>query len=398
MSKTAQKRAFLPYGRQSLNKEDRESVLEVLEGDWITRGPKVKAFEEAIADYCGSKHAVAFSSGTAALQAIYSVLDVGPYDRIISTPNSFVATVIGKQRGAQLAFADIDRDSGNINLASLAQRMEAPKSRGRNILAAMHFGGIAMDMEQLELQIKDPDALIIEDACHALGSLYPDGSRVGCCSRSQLTVFSFHPLKNLTSGEGGMVTTNDAELDRRLRLFRNNGMERDPAYLDEESPGPWYYECQELTGNFHMSDIHAALGLSQLKRLGSFAEKRRTLMKEYRQQLEGTHQGIRLFSAEYDERSVYHLCSLQIDYTLFSTSRAALMEALKEEGIGTQVLYIPIYKHPAIHQGRKGKWEAQCPQMEAYYEQALAFPLFNDLSQDDVRYICAKLKSILAIG
>lgn len=397
MSEVIQSKRFFPYGCQSVNQDDIEAVCAVLAGDWITRGPKVAELESCVAEYCGASYAVAFSSGTAALQASFHVLDLGPYDRIVSTPNSYIATVIGCQRGAKLQFTDIDRDSGNMSLASLQQIMNVPMSRGRSVITPVHFAGIPVDMRQLESCITEPDAVVVEDASHAFGARYADGTMVGCCRYSQLTVFSLHPLKNFTSAEGGLITTNDAELYRRLRLFRNNEMEKDPDYLEGDSVGPWYYECQGLTGNFHMSDLHAALGLSQLGRVDGFVEKRRQLLKAYRKFLNELP-GVRLFSEEHDERAAYHLCLLQIDFPRFATDRVRLMQALKEEGVGTQVLYIPLYKHPVIRKGSTVNWEEQCPEMEAYYAQALALPLYVDLTLEDVEQICQILKRTLAIS
>ena len=394
MTAKAEKAPFLPYGRQTITDDDLDAIKEVLSGDLITRGPKVQGFEEAIASYCGANHAVAFSSGTAALQAVFHVSEVSAYDRIISSPNSFVASVIGRQQGAAVRFADIDRSTGNISLESLGEITREIHSRGKDVIVPVHFGGIAMNAHGVELHVTSPDTVIIEDACHAIGSEYPDGSgKVGNCAHSQMTVFSFHPVKTIAAAEGGMVTTNDPEIDRRLRRFRNNGMERDAQFLKEPSPGPWYYEVQELTGNYHMSDLHAALGLSQLSRIGDLVKKRRKLVAEYRKHLADV-EGIRLFTDEFDAKSCFHLMIVQVDFEKWGISRADAMAKLREVGVGTQVHYIPLYRHGIFSPLTPEEREEQWPEMEAYYAQALTVPLYPAMKSSDVKRVCEALKAL----
>jgi UDP-4-amino-4,6-dideoxy-L-N-acetyl-beta-L-altrosamine transaminase len=324
-----------PYAKHSINDDDIESVVKALKSGMITRGPQVKAFEEAIAEYCGAKYAVAFSSATAGLFAACRAVNVCKYDRIVTTPNSFVATIsCGWQSGAEPLFVDIDRATGNMDLELVKLNAIYESSRGRNIFIPVHFSGIPVDMEKLERMITDPEAVVIEDAAHALGSKYNDGSRVGCCKWSNMTVFSFHPAKNITSGEGGMVTTNDEALYHRLRLLRDSGIERNPESA-KDGQQPWLYEVEELSGNYNITEMQAALGLSQLNRLEQFIEKRRALMALYREKL-AHEERITFFVPEIEENVAYHLCVVQIDFDSYGVSRGELMNRLKAEGIVAQ--------------------------------------------------------------
>ncbi len=376
---------FLPYGKQSINEDDIAAVNSALKGDRITRGPKVEEFEEAVAKYCGADYAVAFSSGTAALMAATYVAEIGAFDKVITSPNSFIATIgPSMQRKATPVFVDIDLETGNLNLEQVKHTIEAPLSRGKHVVIPVHFAGIAVDLEMLESLLIHPGSLIIEDAAHALGSFYPDGQKVGCCSYSAMTVFSFHPVKNMTTGEGGMVTTNEEDLFHRLKRFRDNGIERDWQ-------SPCYYEVKELTGNYHLTEFQAALGISQLRRLDQMAAKRRSLVAAYRKKLEGV-EGLNLFSASADADTAYHLFVAQVDFERRKTTREEVMRRLQEKGIGSQVHYIPLYRHPIFGKDLTGYF----PNMERYYSQALSLPLFYDMQMDDVERVVKELR--LAIG
>lgn len=375
---------FIPYGHQSINEEDIAAVTEALKGDLITRGPKVEAFEKQIASYCGAEYAVAFTSGTTALYASYFAIDCGPKDRVLTSPNTFIATTAyPSQKGATVVFVDIDRSSGNMDLEQVEANLHYPSIQGRLIIAPVHFSGIAIDMQRLQTMIKASNVAIIEDAAHALGSSYPSGEKVGSCAYSDLTIFSFHPVKTLTTGEGGMVTTNDPELYQRLKLFRNSGIVRD---FPDPFPDPWYYEVQELAGQYHMTEFQAALGLSQFKRLDAFIEKRRALVKRYRERLSGVS-SIRLFDSSYDPLTAYHLMVVQMTS---KKSRTAIMDGLNKAGIGSQLHYIPLYRHPCYRR-LMGDIEEYFPEMEAYYSSALSLPLYYDLTLEDVDRISETL-------
>lgn len=385
---------FFPYAQQSISESDIAAVGHSLKQTMITRGELVKQFEEAFAKDCGANYAVAFNSGTAALQAAYFAGNVGPGDTILSTPNTFVSTVgAAVELGASPVFVDICLNTGNLNLDQVALNLRQPKSRGKYIVAPVHFSGIPVDMQHLDKIIDNPETLVVEDAAHAVGSRYKDGSKVGCCTWSHMTIFSFHPAKTMTTGEGGLVTTNDPDLYHRLQLYRNNGIERESQYL-EQSPGPWYYEVKTLSGNYNFTEMQAALGLSQLSRLESFIDKRRKLLEIYKAEL-GQNDNIQILQAENECFVAPHLAVALIDFESFKKSKADVMLALKEKGIGTQVHYIPVYHHPYF-KDQYGDVSEYFPEMERYYSRALSLPLYYDLCEEDVVYIINTLKSILA--
>lgn len=385
---------FLPYSRQSITEQDIEAVSEALRGEQITRGSNVEAFEAAFAAYVGADYAVAFSSGSTALAATYGAGEIGPSDRVLSSPNTFIATTgFATERGARLALADITLDSGNIDLERIEPQLEYLSLKGRLFVVPVHFAGIAVDMERLEQMIRGVNVMVIEDAAHALGSVYPDGRKVGCCAHSDMTIFSFHPVKTITTGEGGMVTTNDPDLYRKLKLFRNSGIVRDAEHLKEGVSAPWYYEVQQISGNFHLTEFQAALGLSQLKRLDSFVAKRRALVGYYRSQLAGM-EGVGLFNSSYDPQTAYHLMVVQIDFNRFRTSRTEVMEELRRQEIGTQYHYIPLYRQPCYRR-LVGCDEELFPAMESYYHSALSIPLFPEMTPNDVERVCQCLKETL---
>lgn len=385
---------FLPYARQSIDQSDIEAVQASLTREVITRGELVEEFEKAIASYCGASYAVAFNSGTTALAAACHVARLNPADRVFTTPNSFIATVAAPLHlGATPVFIDIDRNTGNIQLEHLFANLNLKSSRGRPIFIPVHFSGIPLDMQKIHQENRHPESIVIEDAAHALGSSFSDGRKVGCCAWSDMTIFSFHPAKQITTGEGGMVTTNDPELDYRLRLYRNNGIVRDSAHLQGEA-APWYYEVQEISGNYNFTDFQAALGLSQLKRLDASISKRRQLVKVYRSLLKDVPH-LHLFTDRFDENVSFHLFVVQIDFSAYKITRASVMEKLKLKGIGTQVHYIPLYRHPFFQKYSAADLEGYFPEMERYYAEALSLPLYPDLSEEDVYRVCKELKNAL---
>lgn len=387
---------YLPYAQQHISKEDIESVQRALSQPYITRGPLVEAFEKEIAQYCGAQYAVAFNSATSALMGAYHAADVGANDRVITTPNSFVASVgPGIQRSATPVFVDIDLKTGNLDLEQVGFNINSRQSKGKTIVVPVHFSGIPVDVQAIDADIRDYRTVIIEDAAHAIGSCYKDGSKVGCCQWSQMTVFSFHPAKTMTTGEGGMVTTNDPDLYHRLRMFRDNGKEKDAPYISQ-APAPGYYEVQFLSGNYNFTEMQAALGLSQFQRLEAFIQRRQQLMQQYRDQL-SSFAHLRLFDLPDEQQIAYHLCVVQIDFAAYHTTREAVMEALHGMGIGTQVHYIPLYRHP-FFKNLAGDISEYFPKMEQYYSQALSLPLYYHLRDEDIERVVSGLKKVLGVS
>lgn len=384
---------YLPYAQQHISKDDKEAVQRALSQSYITRGPLVEAFEKGIANYCGAQYAVAFNSATSALMGAYHAADVGVSDRVITTPNSFVASIgPGIQRSATPVFVDIDRKTGNIDVEQVLLNVNRSQSKGKTVVVPVHFSGIPVDIQAIDAGITDYRTVIIEDAAHAIGSCYRDGSKVGSCQWSQMTVFSFHPAKTMTTGEGGVVTTNDKKLYYRLQAFRDNGRERDPECMSKP-PAPGYYEIQFLSGNYNFTEMQAALGLSQLQRLELFIQRRKDLMQLYREKLSGFDH-IRLFNVPHEQQIAYHLCVVQIDFSAYGTTREQMMKALHEMGIGTQVHYIPLYRHP-FFTSVAGDISEYFPEMEGYYSQALSLPLYYHLRDEDVERVVSSLKQLL---
>jgi dTDP-4-amino-4,6-dideoxygalactose transaminase len=384
---------FIPYGRHSIDPSDIEACVKSLKGDFISRGPLVAEFEKKIADYCGARFGVAFNSGTSALQASYFAAEICRYDRLFTSPNTFAGTIVGALNlEVTPTFIDIDRKTGNIDLHSLAYNLNQPSSRGRDFIVPVHFSGIPVDMEMIGSLISDPQTIVIEDAAHALGSSYKNGVKVGSCFWSHMTVFSFHPNKNITTGEGGMVMTNDENLYNRLLLFRNNGIERHEDRISQPLT-PWYYEVQEATGNFNLTEFQAAIGLSQLSRLDNMVARRRNLVERYRTQLSHRNH-ISLFDSSYDKETAYHLFVAQINFQALGKSRQTVMEKLFDAGIGSQVHFIPLYRHPFISR-KSGDIAEYFPEMESYYQQALSLPLHCEMDEGGVDYIVETLLKIL---
>lgn len=382
--------SFLPYARQSISEEEIAAVAAVLRQDWITRGPEVVAFEEKVAHYCGAKYAVAFSSGTAALYAAYFAAQFGPETLFFTTPNTFIATAAGPYfHGVMPRFVDLDRDTGNLDLTVLQHYLDALPKEVPLCVTPVHFSGIAVDMARLQKMLKGRQALVIEDAAHAIGSRYPTGERVGSCVYSDMAIFSFHPAKTITTGEGGMVTVNDPLLYRRLKLCRDNGIER--ASLGSETP-LGYYEVEAITGNFHLTSIQAALGLGQMERIERFAARRRALVHQYRTEL-ADQPGIRLFTDRFDAQTAFHLFVVQIDFNYCGSSRTVFMQRLRQEAIGAQVHYIPLYHHP-VFSGLREEQTRLCPETEKYYSSALSLPLYFDLKEEEVSRVTKTLKRL----
>jgi UDP-4-amino-4,6-dideoxy-N-acetyl-beta-L-altrosamine transaminase len=381
---------FLPYGTQMIDETDVQSVLEVLRSPFLTQGPRVEAFERAVAGRVGAKFCVAFCNATSALHCAVRALGVEAGAEGITSPNTFVASAnCMAYCGVTPVFADIDPRTYNVTAETIAERV-TEKTR---LVIPVHFAGQPCDMSAIGALAKSRGLRVIEDAAHAIGSLYDDGSPVGNCRHSDITVFSFHPVKTVTCAEGGVATTNDPELYRSLCLFRSHGITKDPVQMTRQSPGPWYYEMQELGYNYRMTELQAALGLSQLKRLDFFRARRREIVARYNAAFAGLPNVRTPYEAP-GVSSCFHLYVPRFDFKSMGIARAEFGKRLHSFEVGWQVLYIPVYTQP-WYERTFGVRRGLCPNVEAYYEEALALPLYPKLTDDDVeRVVKAVMSSI----
>jgi perosamine synthetase len=373
--------AFLPYGRQYLDKDDEQAVLDALRSDYLTTGPRVEAFERALADFCGAQYAAAVSNGTAALHGAMFALGVGPGDEVIVPPMTFAATAnCVAYMGATPVFADVDPETLLIDPASVEQKI-SPRTRG---IIAVDFAGLPCDYDALRKIADEKELFLAADGCHAIGAALR-GRPVG--SLADLTVFSFHPVKHITSGEGGAVLSDDPRLIERLRLFRNHGITTDAHKREEQ--GTWFYEMVELGMNYRLTDIQCALGASQLKKLPEFLCLRRRIAARYDAafaEVEDVRPLAQLDGAD----SAYHLYVVRVP----SQKRSAVFKALRAANIGVNVHYIPVHLHPYyrkhFHTG-----PGLCPHAEAAYEEILSLPMFPAMTNEDVDRVVLEVRKAL---
>lgn len=364
---------YIPYGRQYIDEDDIRAVEEVLHSDFLATGPKIEEFERCVAEYTGAKYAVAVANGTAALHIACLAAGIQEGDEVITTPITFAASAnCVLYCGGTPVFADIDSRTYNIDPEDIERKIT---ERTRAIIA-VHFTGQPCDMERIHEIARRHNLLVIEDGAHALGAVY-QGSRIG--GLSDMTIFSFHPVKQITTGEGGMVLTNSEELYKRLQLFRTHGITRDGELL-HQNDGPWYYEQLELGFNYRITDIQCALGCSQMKKLSEFLEKRRKIAERYDTAFEGKDTILTPFQAEGCENS-YHLYVIRVP----AGQRRQIFEKLREAGIGVNVHYIPVYFHPYYRS--HGYDKVICPEAENYYAEAISLPIYPALSEEEQEYV-----------
>jgi UDP-4-amino-4,6-dideoxy-N-acetyl-beta-L-altrosamine transaminase len=385
----------LTYGRQTVDDEDVAAVVDALRSPLLTCGPRVAQFEAALADWLGAPHATVCASGTAALHLAYASLGIGAGDEIITTPLTFSATAAAAYYvGATVRIADVDPLTGNLTAASVEPLINA---RTRAIVP-VHLGGLPADMAELGELARGRGLRLIEDACHALGATYR-GARIGA-GTSDAVVFSFHPLKHITTGEGGAVIVRDPDVKRRIERLRQHGIERDPARIAAPA-GAWVYEVQELGWNYRLSDLACALGLSQLPKLDGFLADRRRLAAHYRAEItrvfggEGATPGVVAPVELPDRESAYHLFAVAIDFERYRTSRTHVMHALATAEIGTQVHYIPLLHHALHARNCPAERDRPRPGTDHYYARTLSLPLYPQLTTDDVTYIVGALHRVL---
>ena len=382
---SGKKNIIIPYGHQWIDEMDIQAVVDVLRSDWLTTGPKVAEFEHALADYVGTKYAVAVSSGTAALHCAMYALGIGPGDEVIVPPMTFVATANAVVfQGGTPVFADVDPDTLLIDPAKVKERITA---RTKAIIG-VDYAGHPCDWDRLR-QIADSYKLrLVADGCHALGAEYK-GRKVG--TLADMTIFSFHPVKHITTGEGGMIATDDPELANRMRRFRNHGIDADHATRTKQ--GTWRYKMTDLGYNYRITDFQCALGISQLKRLPRFLERRREIAHRYDEAF-ASLPGIDPLVVRPDVAHAYHLYVIRIDPAILGIDRAALFTKLREKGIGVNVHYIPVHLQP-FYRKKFHTGPGMCPVAEAAYEQIISLPMFPGMTDDQVEVVISTLQKII---
>ncbi|MAF76566.1 MAG: UDP-4-amino-4,6-dideoxy-N-acetyl-beta-L-altrosamine transaminase [Halobacteriovoraceae bacterium] len=384
---------FIPYGRQHITNEDIQNVVRVLKSDFITQGPEVKAFEEAIAKKVGAKYSLAVNSATSALHIAIKAMGVGSGDYVWTSPITFVASSnCALYEGAKVDFVDIDPVTYNFSYDAFCRKLEEAKKEGKvpKVIIPVHFSGQSCEMEKISALCREYGVKIIEDASHAIGAKYKD-SYVGNCKYSDVTVFSFHPVKIVTTGEGGVALTNSPDIFTKMELYRSHGVTRDLNLINNKNEGAWYYEQVGLGYNYRITDIQAALGLSQLNRLDEYILKRHEISLRYKELLEGFP--LILPSEIEDSYSAYHLYVVQIDKSRSSVRRREVFDFMRSKNIGVNVHYIPVHTQPYYQS--IGFEKGMFPISENFYDSALSLPMFPTLTEDEQIYVCETLKEAL---
>lgn len=384
----------IPYGKQWINEEDIQSVIDVLRGDWLTQGPTIERFERAVAEYCGAQYAVAVSNATAGLHLACLAAGLGPGDRLWTSPNTFVASAnCALYCGAQVDFVDIDPRTYNMDVRALATKLSRAEKDGTlpKIVVPVHFAGQSCEMERIYHLAKTYNFTVLEDASHAIGGEYK-GEKIGGCQFSDMAVFSFHPVKIITTGEGGIVLTNDGTIYQRLLRLRTHGITRNPLDMEGVSEGPWYYQQIELGMNYRLTDMQAALGLSQLRRIEQFVTRRHELAQRYNEALADLP--LVLPWQHPDTYSAFHLYVIRLNLHEIHQTRREVFETLRQRKIKVNVHYIPVHTQPYYR--KLGFRYGAYPEAERYYAEALTLPLYPAMSEEEQDYVIKTLKEVLS--
>lgn len=377
---------YLPYGQQWIEDDDIEEVVKVLKSDYLTTGPKIKEFEEKFGKYVGVKYAVAISNGTAALHGASFAAGIKEGDEVITTPITFAASAnCILYQGGKPIFADIDSSTYNIDPKDIEKKI----SSKTKAIVPVDFTGQPVNIDEINAIAKKYNLIVIEDGAHSLGAEYK-GKKTG--SLVDMTTFSFHPVKHITTGEGGVITTNNKELYEKLKLFRTHGITRDKQILYNKNEGSWYYEQLELGYNYRITDIQCALGISQLNKIDKFLRRRREIAEKYNEYLKDIDGIVLPYQEEYIKSS-WHLYVIQLELEKFKVGRREIFEALKAENIGVNVHYIPVYYHPYYQ--KLGYKKGLCPNAEKLYERIITIPLYPKMTDKDVKDVVEALDKVL---
>jgi len=383
----------IPYGKQDINQTDIESVINVLQSDFLTQGPQVPLFEKTLADYCGIDYGVAVNSATSALHIACLSLSLGEGDWLWTSPNSFVASAnCGLYCDAKIDFVDIDPQTHNLSATELEKKLIQAKQENKlpKVVIPVHFSGQSCNMKKIHSLGQEYGFKIIEDASHAIGGKYLE-KPIGGCQYSDITVFSFHPVKIITTAEGGLATTNSKELAEKMRLFRSHGITRDASLMTKLSEGAWYYQQVDLGFNYRMTELQAALGVSQMQRLDKFVAKRQNLQERYDSLLSSLP--VIRPCQDQDSYSALHLYPIQIDIENVDKSRKQVFDKLRDKGIGVNIHYIPIHTQP--YYAQFGFSEGDFPNSESYYSRAISIPLFHTMTIGQQDKVVAILRKVL---